>query len=105
MRPPRFSPRLWAAWRTSSSASIIHARIPTVIKNDRWYEPLFGAPPPSVSHGATRRAIPTAELVGRVNDFGGWYLRSTAWIRLQAAAPERATTLAATPVRCATSRA
>ena len=46
---------------------------PTVIKNDRWCESLFGAPPPPVSRGATRRAIPTAEIVERGNDFGGWY--------------------------------
>ena len=31
--------------------------IPTVIKNDRWYEPLFGAPPPSNSHGNPARAL------------------------------------------------
>src|SRR5277367_6038167 len=56
--------------RPTMSASPV---IPAALKNDRWYESLFGAPPPSVSHGATRRAIPAAEIVGRVNDFGGWY--------------------------------
>src|SRR5277367_3284984 len=56
--------------RPTMSASPV---IPAALKNDRWYESSFGAPPPSVSHGATRRAIPAAEIVGRVNDFGGWY--------------------------------
>jgi hypothetical protein len=27
----------------------------------------------------TRRAIPTAEIIGRVNDFGGWYQTRTSW--------------------------
>src|SRR5271170_6516053 len=42
--------------------------IPTAIKNDRWHESFLARRRPP-----TRRAIPTAEIVGRVNDFGGWY--------------------------------
>src|SRR5271170_7429177 len=40
--------------------------IPTAIKNDRWHESFLARRRPP-----TRRAIPTAETVRRVNDFGG----------------------------------
>jgi hypothetical protein len=69
--PGRTSP----LWRRSGidKPLFVHGRlpdrvIPTAIKNDRWYESFSARRRPP-----TRRAIPTAEIVGRVNDFGDWY--------------------------------
>jgi hypothetical protein len=47
--------------------------MPTAIKNDRWHESFSGRRRRLCFHGAIRRAIQTAEIVGTVNDFGGWH--------------------------------
>jgi hypothetical protein len=59
--------------------------IPTAIKNDRWHESFSARRRPPI-----RRAIPTAEIVARANDFRGWY-RSVCYMMVDTTSSRTAT--------------